>query len=526
MSLDVNSEMPSQLFPYPRHVMLPFHHRIPPNLNALHSVSAAKRAINSLEQLNRINMNLLKNRFTAPMPYLAEAFDAICPWIWAFISSIDASQEQDPEFSLRLLAASAVAISDFGNLDSCFVSKLRSHEDFRRDLSSALEWAHEHDLGAYCRLLDNTFLLYGESASTTLGSVVDAFGAFSSVTFSHGNTWDIRRYAEVIFSGIVEYQVPQTQTSEQCHSMMILCRKIRLLATALLEAEESPDSCVRCQISVMTAISYSLRTVAFLMRRQGPGGDSTLLRIALLEDLLTSIYRLHRFVLNEEEWGDWNGLENQAHEVALAIQDIVVHITSSACFPRIWRRVVKQLKNIEPDATRIFSGSLPLSATWSVMVEEVNRLQGLLLELCSNPQCHRSPTKWSDFGTCGGCREVLYCSEACQSAHWKTSEDSHRKSCSRRPHPSVHYSLTTERFLALVVRSDIRDRFHGTFKKYARSPSVLFTVVYGVYPPILRLTKKSRGADGVPLQNYNAQGIFYSNNISRVIVNTTVPLDA
>jgi FMN phosphatase YigB (HAD superfamily) len=51
-----------------------------------------------------------------------------------------------------------------------------------------------------------------------------------------------------------------------------------------------------------------------------------------------------------------------------------------------------------------------------------------LLRACAGPGCEQHEKKERDFGACAGCRQLVYCSRACQERHWL--EGGHRQACS------------------------------------------------------------------------------------------------
>ena len=53
------------------------------------------------------------------------------------------------------------------------------------------------------------------------------------------------------------------------------------------------------------------------------------------------------------------------------------------------------------------------------------RLQALH-DRCAGPACGRAPSPMEGFKRCGGCKQVMYCSKACQRAHWRAG---HKGEC-------------------------------------------------------------------------------------------------
>ncbi|KAJ8085733.1 hypothetical protein PM082_004551 [Marasmius tenuissimus] len=377
--------------PYPQHLLRPLRHRIPSDSSHLHSEPSAKRTIDSLQKINEINLHHLSqhsNLSPAMILSLLGDFNHICSWLWLFVATAPSSPPQRSSFYGRLVYQSTIAISYLVFQDESFATNLRSRASFYAELYSTLKWVgstfplgqvNGYEAGFYFEVAQAIILLYGDLASSLVKAITLEFAAYPAITDSYDNLWDTRRYAEIIFQALVEAKVSSIGIRDRTFVVAVLCKKLRLLSTSLIESQTLP---LRCRLSQAMAISHSLRAVAHLAK-QGHGGDTILVRAALAEDILVSIHQSHAFVLDDSLWLE--GLERQGAAVADAMVVIVNYITSSLCFPKTCRSVVRKLKGIGQDSLNS-SISAALSAAWSLMAEQANRFNQIPSVLCSNLQ--------------------------------------------------------------------------------------------------------------------------------------------
>ncbi|KAL0071682.1 hypothetical protein AAF712_001539 [Marasmius tenuissimus] len=377
--------------PYPQHLLRPLHHRVPSDNSHLHLEPSAKRTIESLQKINEINLHHLSqysNLSPAMTLSLLADFNCICSWLWLFIATAPSSPPQQSSFYGRLVYQSTVAISYLVFQDDKFATNLRTRASFYAELYSTLKWvestfplgqANAYEAGFYFEVAQAMILLYGDLASSLVKAIALEFAAYPVITDSYDNLRDTRRYAEIIFQALVEEKVSSIGIRDRTFVVAVLCKKLRLLSTSLGESQTLP---LCCRLSQAMVISHSLRAVAHLAK-QGHGGDTTLIRAALAEDILVSIHQSHAFVLDDSLWLE--GLERQGAAVADAMIVIINYITSSLCFPKTCKSVVRKLKGIGQDSLDP-STSAMLSAAWSLMAEQANRFNQIPSVLCSNSQ--------------------------------------------------------------------------------------------------------------------------------------------
>ena len=64
-----------------------------------------------------------------------------------------------------------------------------------------------------------------------------------------------------------------------------------------------------------------------------------------------------------------------------------------------------------------------------------------VLRACSGPACARSETRVKEFKQCAACKEVVYCSLACQKAHWKSG---HKGPCKEKRERDAQEAATMQ----------------------------------------------------------------------------------
>ncbi|KAK7006392.1 hypothetical protein R3P38DRAFT_2647040 [Favolaschia claudopus] len=124
---------------------------------------------------------------------------------------------------------------------------------------------------------------------------------------------------------------------------------------------------------------------------------------------------------------------------------------------------------------------------------------------CDNMKCGMISDR-TNLKRCAGCRELLYCSRACQISDWQTG---HRESC--RFHFAYHkkirasYTAKEHAFLRFLFHRDAVKSMPSLVPKYlhalAQNPNTKFATVYDyrIHPPVARVvTLEHLAVNGIP----------------------------
>ncbi|KAK1225357.1 hypothetical protein PQX77_011718 [Marasmius sp. AFHP31] len=362
------------------------YHTIPPSSVPFHTSSEVKMVLESLEEL--VEMSHKEPQMGALMALsLCTEHDHIFSWIFAFVSSIQTTEDDPRGFYRRLLSVSANLIlrfafesihlppshpDDDGDVIP-FADKLTAKQGFLADLELALDWIEgccNMEAELYFNFVRTIYLLYKHEALRMFADLNGPLGGYMErykdlrVTSRPADLLHNEMTSQTILVFLKYGNISQERLSSRAWVMQIVCRKLRRLCALL---EDWPSFSRELKIPLGSSISYCLQSITLLT---GHGGDSPALRMLLDEGVLRSIYQANT-VLADASW--WSDGEDQ-RLLGYAIQKTILHVTASLPFPRVRTLVRQQLKTIDIPLKRI-SESLP--PTVSAAATGLEHIQGV-----------------------------------------------------------------------------------------------------------------------------------------------------